>query len=146
MAGSNAGFNASDFRTQIKFAMQMGAPAVEGEQAVFHFPAVLTYNTLADGDQLPFNPETTVTSQEPTTVKVDCAIDYFDAEDQPTNFGLLAPTRIAVTLLDEDYVKVKECTYVVVHGDRYDFRRTEPPSGLFEVGVYTMHFTSRNET
>ena len=100
----------------------------------------------ADGAALPFDPQATVTRTEPTPVKVDCAIEYFDAENQPTNFGMIAPSRISVTLLDEDYDRVKECAYVVVHGDRYNYRRTEPPSGLFDVGVYTMHFTAENET
>lgn len=146
MAGSNSGFNASEFRSNIHFAMQLGAAPDEGEQAVFHFPSQLVYTGTADGDDIPFDPTVTVVSTEPPTVRVDCAIEYFDAENQPTNFGLMAPSRIIVTLLDEDYDKVKHCAYVVIHGDRYDYRRTEPPAGLFDVGVYTMHFTSQSET
>jgi hypothetical protein len=146
MAGTSPRFNAAGFRNAIKTAMQMGAPPNEGERATFHFAVQLVYNGSMDGDLVPFDPTATVTSTEPPTVQVDCAIEYFDAEGQPTAFGLLAPSRIAVTVLDVDYEQVKECSYVVVHGDRYDYRRTEPPNGLFDVGVYTMHFTSNSET
>lgn len=146
MAGTNAGFNAAGFRDAIHFAMKMGAPPDQGERATFHFPAQLVYNGSMDGGHVPFDPTATVVSTEPPTIQVDCAIEYFDAENQPTNFGMLAPSRIAVTVLDVDYDQVKGCSYVVVHGDRYDYRRTEPPSGLFDVGVYTMHFTSQSET
>ena len=146
MAGANSGFDAAGFRNAIHFAMQMGAPPEDGEQATFHFPGTLVYNGYLDGDQVPFDPTATITSNEPPTVKVDCAIEYFDAENQPTNFGMMAPSRIVVTVLDEDYRKIRGCSYVVVHGDRYDYRRTEPPSGLFDVGVYTLHFLSQSET
>lgn len=146
MAGSNSGFDAAGFRSAIKAAMQMGAPPKEGERATFHFPAQLVYNGSMDGDHVPFDPTATVTSTEPPTIRVDCAVEYLDAENQSTAFGLMAPSRIAVTVLDVDYERVKGCSYVVVHGDRYDYRRTEPPNGLFDVGVYTMHFTSQSET
>lgn len=143
-----AGFNGAEFRDAIHFAMQMGAAPDEAEQVKFHFPSVLTYNTGAphDGLGVPFDPNATVTSTAPPAVHVDCAVEYFDKEDQPTSFGLMAPSRIAITLLDVDYVTVKDCSYVVVHGDRYDYRRTEPPGGLFDVGLYVMHFSAENET
>ena len=146
MAGANSGFDAAAFREGIAFAMELGAPPIAEERALFHFPNQLVYNGGVDGANVPFDPASTVTNTSPDPVRVDCAIEYFDAENQPTNFGLLAPSRISVTLLDVDYVKVKGCAYVVVGGDRYDYRRTEPPLGLFDVGVYIMHFASPSET
>jgi hypothetical protein len=147
VAGTNAGFNAAEFRDAIHFAMQLGAAPDAGERVTFHLPKQLVYNTVAvDGANVPFDPAATVTMTSPDPILVDCAVEYFDSENQPTNFGLMAPTRLAVTLLDVDYEQVKECAYVVVHGDRYDYRRTEPPAGLFDVGLYTMHFTSQSET
>lgn len=146
MAGSNTDFNAAEFRQAIVFAMTMGAAVDAGERVTFHFPSTLVYAGSADGAQVPFDPDATVVSSTPAPVQVSCAIEYFDAENQPTEFGLLAPTRLTITLLDDDYDEVADASYVVVHGDRYNYRRTEPPSGLFEVGIYTMHFTSQNET
>jgi hypothetical protein len=146
MAGTDAGFNAAEFRDAIHLAMNMGAAPDESEQLTFHFESSLTYNVPADGALVPFDPTATVTRVTPTPVRVPCAVEYFDSENQPTAFGLMAPTRIAVTLLDEDYDRIKNAVYVVAHGDVYDYRRTEPPSGLFDVGLYTMHFTARGET
>lgn len=146
MAGSDPGFNAGEFRDAIHFAMQMGAALDASEQVTFHFASTLTYNVPADGAAVPFDPNATVTRVTPDPMRVDCAVEYFDMENQPTSFGLMAPSRLAVTLLDVDYEQVKDCSYVVIHGDRYNFRRTEPPSGLFDVGLYTMHFTAENET
>lgn len=146
MAGSDPGFNAGAFRDAIQFAMRVGAAPDPANQVYFHFSSQLTYNVPTDGANVPFDPHATVTAMTAPPVVVDCAVEYFDAENQPTSFGLLAPSRLAITLLDEDYEKVKTADYVVCHGDRYDYRRTEPPSGLFDVGLYVMHFTSRSET
>lgn len=147
MAGTNPGFNSQAFRDQIRFAMQMGAAPDETQQVKFYFPSTLVYNVAAKDDaNFPFDPASTVTSTPRPFVHVDCAIEYFDAEGQPTSFGLIAPSRLAITLLDDEYEQVKDCTYVVVHGDKYNRRRTEPPLGMFDVGVYTMHFTAEDET
>jgi hypothetical protein len=147
MATSDPGFDAAGFRRQIKQAMNMGAPPDVDAQVTFHFPNVLVYNSNVDGANVPFDPTSTVTTATPRPpIRVDCAVEYFDSENQPTNFGLLAPSRIVVTVLDVDYEKVKDCAYVVAHGDRYNYRRTEPPVGLFDVGVYTLHFATNSET
>lgn len=146
MAGSNSGFDAAEFRNAIHFAMNMGAAPDASERVTFHFANQLTYNVPTDGANVPFDPEATVTRYVPDPVQVDCAVEYFDSENQPTRLGLLAASRLAITLLDEDYEQVKDAAYVVAHGDRYDYRRTEPPSGLFDVGLYVMHFTSESET
>jgi hypothetical protein len=145
MAGSNPDFNAAEFRAGIHLAMEMGAALDADEQVTFHFPSTLVYNTPGDETDTPFDPTTTVTSTPVTPKRVPCAVEYFDAENQPTNFGLLAPSRLEITLLDEDYEQIKNASYVVVHGDRYNYRRTQPPQGLFDVGLYVMHFTAVNE-
>lgn len=146
-AVEGAGFDAAAFREGILTAMQLGAPPDENDQAVFHFPNQLVYNSIVDGANVPFDPTATVTNETPDPVKVDCAIEYFDVENQSTGgFGLLAPTRIAVTMLDDAYEKVKGCSYVVVAGDRFDYRRTEPPVGMFDVGVWTVHFVSPSDS
>lgn len=146
MAGADSGFNSAEFRDAIHFAMKMGAAPEVDEQAIFHFATASAFTAPADGADVPFDPSAVITTTTPDPVKVDCAIEYLDSENQPTSFGLMAPTRIVVTLLDVDYEQVQDAAYVVIHGDRYDYRRTEPPAGLFDVGLYTMHFTARNET
>lgn len=152
MANSNPGFDADAFRTGIRFAMSMGAPPVEGEQAAFLLPSTLVYNlpggggpAYVDQEGVPFDPTTTVTRTVPDPIKVLCAVEYFDAHGEPTNFGVITPSRAVITLLDEEYEQIKECIAVVLRGERFIYRSTEYPAGLFDVGVYTLHFTAEDE-
>jgi hypothetical protein len=146
MAGTNPDFNPTAFRDGLRFAFNMAAAPIPDEQVIFHFPANLVYVGNVDASGVPFDPNTTVQPIEPPTVKVPCAVEYDDTESVTTNFGWIAPARVRITLLDEEYQKVKGCSYVTIAGDKYNYRRTEPPSGLFDVGLYTMHFTAENET
>lgn len=145
MAGTNRDFDAQAFRDGVRFAMDMAAPVEAVDQATFYFPNVLVYNRPVDADNVPFDPASTVTSQPVTPVRVTCAIEYFDADGLPTNFGTVTPSKITITLLDEEYERVKSCSSVVVGGERYVYQRTEPPLGLFEVGLFTLHFTAEDE-
>ncbi len=78
-------------------------------------------------------------------MQVPCAIEYFDREGQPTVFGPVTASKLLITLLDEDYDQVKGCAYVVVGGDRYFYKRTIPPVGLYSVGVYQIVFIAEND-
>lgn len=147
MAGTNPGFDANAFRDNIHFAMQMGAPPEADQQATFHFPSTLVYTGTADAEDVPFDPTTTVTRTTPDPVKVPCAVEYYDSTGQLLDgFGIHQPSRVKVTLLDSDYILVKDADRVVIGGDTYYFRRTEPPSGLFDVGLYVLHFAAEGET
>lgn len=145
MAGRNSGFDSRAFREGIRFVYNMAASPVADEQATFYKPSSLVYNLPTDDDNVPFDPSSTVQRVQPDPIKVPCGIEYFDAEGQDVPFGVVTVSRVACTLLDEDYRKVKDATYVVIGGDRYLYQRTEPPSGLFDVGLYVMHFKSENE-
>lgn len=144
--GGSQGFNASEFRDAIHFAMQMGAGLDETEQVTFYFESTYAGTSNKDGQGVPFAVDAALTPTTPDPIRRDVAIEYFDAEGQPTGFGPLTPSRLALTLLDEEYVDVKDAKWVVVHGDRYNYSRTEPPQALFDVGVYVMHFKSEDET
>lgn len=142
----NQGFNSADFRDGIHFAMEMGAAVDEADRVIFHFPKALTSEGPVDGHDIPFDPTQDVTVAEPDPVHVDCAVEYFDAAGQLTNFGVIAPSRLTITLLDQEYAQVVGCSFVVAHGDRYNYQRTEPPVGLFDVGIWVLHFQAENET
>lgn len=144
MAGSNAGFDAAAFRTGIHFAMNLGAPPVDGEQATFYFESVLVYTGPVDDDNVPFDPNQLATRTIPDPVKVPCAIEYADANGDPTAFGVLVPSRAKIILLDEEYQLVKTCKGVILRGERFIYKSTEVPVGLFDVGVYTMHFMAED--
>lgn len=144
MAGSNPDFNAAEFRTAIQFVYDMAAPPVEEERATFLFPSTLVYDnsTVVSADSVPFDPDKTVISVPSPSKQVACGVEYFDARGNPTNFGTITPARAVVTLLDEDYAKIKGFTYVVLRGEQYEYDRTEYPKGLFDVGLYSIHVTA----
>lgn len=148
MAGSNSGFDAAAFRDGIHFVMAMGAPPDVEAQATFFFPSVLVYQSgegLDVPNDIPFDPSIPITRTIVPSVKVACAVEYQDAEGIVTDFGLNTPSKAVVTLLDEDYVRVKGCSYVLLNGEKFIYRHTEFPSGLFDVGLYTMHFVSEDQ-
>mgnify|MGYP001579973849 CR=1 FL=1 len=145
MAGTDPTFDADEFRQSIHAVMNLGAPPQTGDQVVFYFARSLVYNTPVDDENTPFDPAATVTEGPGQSVTVPCAIEYTDREGEPVPFGMVTATKLAVTLLDEDYDQVKGCAYVVAGGDKYLFRRTVPPVGLYSVGVYTMIFVAENE-
>lgn len=146
MAGSNPAFPADEFRAAIQFVYTMAEAPLAADQIAFYGASTLVYNAPVDDEDVPFDPRSTVIRQPAVPVHVPCGIEYFDAQGQEIVFGTVTPTRIAVTLLDEDYVQVKDSTYCVVGGDKYVYRTTEPPSGLFDVGLFVMHFRAENES
>lgn len=146
MAGTNRNFDRDAFVQGIHLAMTMGAAPVEENQVTFHFPSTLVYTGPADAEDVPFDPDVTVTSSNPEPVRVPAAVEYYDASGLLIEPGVAQPTRIRITLLDEDYEQVKDANRVTAGGDTYHYRRTEPPSGLFDVGLFIMHFHAASET
>lgn len=144
MAGSSPGFDADAFNEGIRFAMRIGLPVETAEQPTFHFQPTRTH--LGDhGTGLPFDPGTDFAETEPTPVQVDCAIEFFDEGHDSTSAGPLNAARVEVTLLREEYELVKDAYKVVISGDSYRFRFTEPEVALFDSGVRVMHFYAENE-
>jgi hypothetical protein len=146
VAGTQPGFDRERFENALRFVWKMADTPVTEDQAVFHFEPTWSAAGPLDADQVPFDPAVVVDAVTPLPRKVDCAVEYIDAENQPTAFGLIAPSKVRITLLEADYQLVKNAKYVVIAGDRYDYRRTEPPRGLFDAGLRVMHFTAENET
>lgn len=145
MAGSNPGFNAADFRKNIRFVYDMAAPNLEGEQATFFMPSQLVYNVPTDEDDVPFSPTALpVTPVPPQPIQVSCGVEYYDSQGNIIDFGISVPSRAAITLLDEDYEIVKGCAFVVLRGERFNYRSTRFPQGLFDVDLYTMNFEAEN--
>jgi hypothetical protein len=82
MAGTDPGFDAAGFRRRHPHGDGRSAHhPMKGERATFHFASPPSSTTaVMDGDRVPFDPTATVTTTEPPTVQVDCAIEYFDSE------------------------------------------------------------------
>jgi hypothetical protein len=145
MAGSSADFDGDEFRTNIRMVMELGAAPKSSEQVIFCFPKQLIYNRPTDDENTPFDPTATVTQSPRREVRVPCAVEWIDHEGETVPFGTVTATKLNITLLDEEYDQVKGCSYVIAGGDKYLYRRTAPPVGLYDVGVYQMVFVAENE-
>lgn len=145
MAGSSSSFKPDVFRVAIRSAMTVGTPPDTGYQLRFHWNPDTTTAATRDGEGIPFDPTAAITSTTPAPVAAPCAIEYLDAAGQPTPFGAIVPSKVRVTLLDEDYAQVKDADYILISGDRY-LRHHEPPAyGLFDVGVHQIMYVAENE-
>lgn len=150
MAGSNASFDKAAFTKAIHFVMDMAAPPLLEEQAVFIKASVLVYNVnglpaYADQEGVPFDPNSTVTRAQPAPVRVHCAVEYQDSNGVPTDFGLVTPSRAVITVLDQEYALIKDSVAVILKGERFNYRHTEFPTGLFDIGIYSLHWVAQDQ-
>lgn len=145
MAGSLPGFNADEVRAGLRLAMNVGLPPVVEEQPTFFMPREVTTTGAADESGVPFSPVNKRTQAPPVSRRVPCAVEYFDNQGKIENFGVIVPSKVEITLLDEDYVKVKGFEYVVIGGNRFFYDRTETPLGLVSIGVYVVHCTAEDQ-
>lgn len=146
MAGQIPGFDADAVRAGLRLAMTVGLPPATEDQPTFFMPRTVTNTALADEHSVPFDVTARRTVEPPVTVRVPCAIEYFDNAGKLENFGVLVPTKVELTLLDEEYAKVKGFEFVVIGGNRFYYQRTETPLGLVSVGVYKIHCTAEDQT
>lgn len=144
-AGALSGFDAGDFRSNIRLAMTLGLPPDLADQPAFVFPGATTNVSPADEDDVPFDPTARPTRAAPTSVKVPCAVEYVDAAGKVENFGVIIPSKVRLTLLDEDYEQVRGFSFVMIGGDRYFYTKTETPLGLDSVGVWIVHATAEDD-
>lgn len=142
MAGSNSGFDSAAFRTAIRSVYEMAASPTASDQVKFYFDSRLVFDTTAlDASGVPFDPSAAVTRVQKAPVSVPCSLDYGNGTMEMTAFGETVPRRVLITVLDEDYVKIKDCSYIAMHGIKYRYvKLDDEPSGLFDVGLYTLAF------
>lgn len=139
-------FPADDVRAGLRLAMTVGMPSVESDKPTFYMPRALpTATESLDSEGVPFDPDYRPAWTPPVTKKVTCAIEYVDGQGKMTGFGITAPTKAILTLLDVDYAQVKGFEFVVIGGNRYFYRRTETPKGLVSVGLFKVHCESEDE-
>lgn len=144
MAGTTPGFDGTAFRTAIRFVYDMAAPNVSEEKVYFFKATTLVYNVPVDTDNVPFDPAATVTRHQDPPVTVPCGIEFQDVNGVVVDFGTVDAPRLVLTTLDQDYAKVKDAVYVTLRGMKYNYKRTVPPTSLFDVGLYDMHFEAES--
>lgn len=144
--GAISGFDADDFRANIRLAMTVGLPPDSADQPTFVFPGEVTNTEPADQDDVPFDPDVRPTVAPPVSLKVPCAVEYVDNQGKVENFGLVVKSKVMLTLLDEDYETIRGFSYVVIGGDRFIYTKTETPLGLDSVGVWIVHATAEDDS
>jgi hypothetical protein len=153
MAGISSEFDADGFRAAIRNVEEIFAPPLEAERATFFFPHQLVYTDGTDADDVPFDRDAVpVVTQVVPSVQVPCSVAYFDSSGALTDFGILVPSRAELTFLDEDYHRVdgsvmgtSHFSYVALRGEKFVYRSTEFPTGLFDVGIYVVHVAAEDQ-
>jgi hypothetical protein len=143
-----AGFDGAEFRDAIKFAMGMALPDEESERVTFRWLVDRTYST-ADPVGAPYSydevPSSTVAKDD---VQITCGVSFISratAAQGNAVAGFESP-RVIVTVLDEDYDSVAEADEIIFDGSTYQINYWEPPQGLFDVSIYKVHGTARDES
>ena len=139
-----AGFDRASILAGLRKAMEFGAPTRGEDKATFYKVVTTTGEEPRDEDYVPFDPAVE-RSVKPTPIVVPCAVEYVDKADQVETFGAVTSSRVKVTLLDDDYQKVKGFSYVVIGGDKYNYRLTEPVIALGSIDVWTVHVVAEDE-
>lgn len=150
-------FDGEGFRNAIRFAMQMGTPVDPDRRPIFIKPPIVatTYwkNDVElvdaprlDGDGIPLDPNVEVREGADVQVSVDCAIEVERADAEEGPVGMFVPTKLVVTLLDDQYAEVDGAREMLYNGDRYLFGYEPENNGLFDVGVHTMVFYPQDES
>ena len=148
MAGTNADFNATEFRTNIRNVMLMGTPTQTSEQATFQWTAEKSFSASdLGGDPWDFaaTPTSTVTHAD---VQVPVAVEFTARPGASADevAGHFDASRAVITILDEDYALVQGADLVVLGGNTYEVEFVAPPVGLFDVTVYTVYAIARDES
>lgn len=114
------------------------------DQPTFFMPIVITGDNAHTLDQqgTPFSPAFRPTRVPKPGIKVPCAVEYKDAAGNLEAMGPVFPAGVVLTLLDEDYGKIKGFEYVAIGGVKYNYQRVQKPDGLISVGIYTVHCLS----
>jgi len=140
MAGTNPGFDAANFRTQIQNTMIMGLNSQSQLKPTFYFQSSSTYpaGTHLDGDGKPIDARIQATVTSPDPVQVPAAVEFVgDSSNDEDLTGTYRQTRVLLTLLDTDYAQVDDAIEVDIDAHRYVINDVHTV-GLFDVNVYQL--------
>lgn len=151
------GFNATEFRNAIEFAMQMGLPGTQSERVTFQWDDVKTFSN-PDERGNPYDwtntPSSTISAADvPASLTVPCAVQ-FSARRTSSGDTIMASfdaAAITITLLDTQYALLQDGDLglpnkLIVDGNTYDIIFWGPPVGLFTVTVYQAYAQARDES
>lgn len=133
----------NDVIAGIHQAMAIGAPSKVDDRATFFIPTD-TVDPGEDDEGVPYKPTSRPTAT-PDKRTVPCAIDYVDGTELTSNLGVIQASKLVLTLLDPDYQQIRGFDFVVIAGNRYYYRKTEPPVALGNLDVWTVHVQAEDQ-
>lgn len=146
MAGSLSGFNAREVRAAFRLAMRVGSPNNSDHQVTFRWKGAKTYAS-SDPAGKPYDyTASPVTNETHPDVKVPAAVEYLQPASTELTAGEMDRLPAKLTLVDEDYEKVKGADVVVIGGMEFPIAFIEPPQGLVNVDIYNLHLGSPDLT
>lgn len=146
MVGTPPGFHEDEFNAGILSAMEVGLPPRPADRPTFYFPAQVANIVPADEGQVPFDPAARPVRTSRAGMQVACAVEYLDAAGVVVDMGVVTPSKVVLTFLDDAYQKVKGFSHVTCGGDRYLYRRTPPPLGMGTATVWTVICVAEDES
>lgn len=148
MAGTNPAFNSQAFKDGIHLAMNMALPNAASERATFRWRTEKTFSK-EDSAHRPYDwTSSAVTTDSHPDVQVACAVEFSARTTLAgqTAMGHFDSSRAVITLLDEDYVQVEGADEVLLGENTYVVDFVAPPIGLFDVTIYQMYCSARDES
>lgn len=142
-------FNEAEFRAAIKSTMQMGMPNAIKERATFIWKDEAAY-AVSDfgGDPLDFNSPTTSGDEikKGKQLQVECAYETVSRVGTFTPIGDFENPTARIYLADDAYAQVKTAWKVILGGNTYSIKYTEPPVSLFAFTLYTIYAQADDES
>lgn len=147
MSTQSVEFDQADFESGIRTAMTVGLSPVIADRPIFVFAGTTTNVAPADSEQVPFDPAATpVVVQGNRITGVICSYEYVDATGQVVDLGTITPTRLRITMLDAEYQLVRGFDHVLIAGDRYNYRLTQPVVGMVDSAIWIVHCTAEDDS
>lgn len=161
--GIPAGFDSSQVRNALLFAMQMGTPNKETERVRFvkkspgrryflddveKFPPPLGDLRL-DRDLKPLNPNIVVQVDDDVPIPLDVSIEITQVNAEELPVGSFRPVKAEVTMMQQEYDQMvaeqagKEMLY---NNDRYGYAYETEAIGLFDMTFHVLIFYAIDES
>lgn len=144
MAGSY--INKDAVLAGLHIAMDFGSPNNVADKTTFYMPRTSTASGNVDSHGVPFNASNRRTFSPLIKIVVPCAVEFQDARGKIETFGIINPSKVILTLLDPDYQKIKGFEYITIGGQKFLYRKTEPPIALGSLDIWNVHCTSEDES
>lgn len=132
-------FNQAAVLAGLHTAMEFGSPNTTADKATFYMPRTVTASGNKDQHHVPFNPDNARAFSTLVKKVKPCAVEYIPIRtDEKTDFGILNPDKVKITILGPDFVDIAGFEYVVISGSKYLYWKEEPLIALGSIDVHVV--------